>query len=82
MNRKQRRRRAAINPQNRFVTDYVHHLPEVGPEALGRAGATHVFCYHDERCPIYDGKVCNCDPAVKLFAEPHARNPPPTSIKP
>jgi hypothetical protein len=70
MNRRDRRRQAAINRQNRFVADYVHHLSEVGPEALGKPGITHVVCYHDEKCPIYDGKRCTCDPMVKLFAEP------------
>jgi hypothetical protein len=70
VNRRERRRQAAIDRQNRFVADYVHHLPEVGPEALGRPGVTHVVCYHDQRCPIYDGRTCNCGPVVKLFAEP------------
>jgi hypothetical protein len=71
MNRHQRRRQAAITKQNRFVTDYVHQLPEVGPYVVGKPGAvTHMVMYHDERCPIYDGKACNCDPVVRYFAEP------------
>jgi len=70
MNRQERRRRAAINRENKFVEDYVRHLPEVGFEALGKPGVCHMVCYHDDWCRIYDGEACNCDPHVRLFAEP------------
>ena len=70
MNRHQRRRQAAMDKYNTFVRDYVHHLPEAGSEALGKAGVSHMVCYHDEWCEIYDGKGCNCEPVIKLFAEP------------
>jgi hypothetical protein len=60
--------------QNRFVKDYVQHLPEVRaedmPNMLSKPGVSHMVCYHDEKCPIYDGKACNCDPDVRYFAEP------------
>jgi hypothetical protein len=56
--------------QNRFVESYVHHLPEVGPEVLGKPGVSHMVCHHDERCPIYDGAACNCGPLIRFFAEP------------
>jgi len=57
--------------QNKFFTEYVQHLPEVGPETIGKPGRVcHMVCYHDEDCTIYDGKGCNCDPDVKFFAEP------------
>ena len=70
MNRHERRRKAAIARQNKFVNDYVHHLPETGPENLGKPGITHMVCYHDEQCTIYDGAACNCNPSVRFFAEP------------
>ena len=70
MNRHQRRRQAAMARQNRFVQDYVEHLPEVGPEALAKPGVTHLVYYHDDRCAIFDGNACSCDPHVRLFAEP------------
>jgi hypothetical protein len=71
MNRQQRRRQAAMAKQNKFVTDYVQHLPEVGPETIRKPGRVcHMVCYHDDDCTIYDGKGCNCDPDVKFFAEP------------
>ncbi len=70
MNRHLRRRQAAMAGHNRFVAEYVHHLPEVGPEALGSPGVSHVVFYHDEWCQIYDGKECNCEPNVRFFAEP------------
>jgi hypothetical protein len=40
MNRHERRPQAVMARHNRFVAEYVHHLPEVGPEALGRARAS------------------------------------------
>ena len=70
MNRHDRRRQAAMAGHNRFVAEYVHHLPEVGPKALDRPGITHMVLYHDRRCRIYGGKACNCKPDVRLFAEP------------
>jgi hypothetical protein len=70
MNRQQRRRQAAMAKHNNFYNDYVRHLPEVGPEVLGQPGVHHMVCHHDESCPIYDGKTCNCDPLIKFFAEP------------
>jgi len=57
--------------QNNFFNDYVRHLPEVGPEALGKPGVSHVVFCHDEGCRIYDGKGCNCSPEVRFFAEPN-----------
>lgn len=71
MNRHQRRRQAAIMRQSSFVNEYVHHLPEVGPEVLSKPGITHMVCYHDQSCSIYDGAACNCNPQIKLFAEPN-----------
>jgi hypothetical protein len=74
-NRQQRRRRAAIERQNRFVADYVSHLPEISldafGDALGKPGVRHVVVYHDDDCRIFDdGQACNCDPNVRVFAEP------------
>jgi hypothetical protein len=70
MNRHERRRQAAKARQNKFVDEYVRHLPEVGPEVLGQPGVTHVVFYHDDWCRIYDGSACNCEPGVRYFAEP------------
>ena len=41
-NRQQRRRSAAMARRNAYVENYVEHLPEVGPEALGEPGVRHV----------------------------------------
>jgi hypothetical protein len=70
MNRHQRRRRAAMAKHDSFYNKYVQHLPEVGPEVLGKPGVNHMVCFHDEWCRIYDGKGCNCDPQVKFYSEP------------
>ena len=70
MNRHERRRREAMQKHNKFVNEYVHHLPEVGPEVLGKPGVSHMVFYHSDRCRIYDGNACNCDPDVRIFAEP------------
>jgi hypothetical protein len=70
MNRHERRRKAVMQKQNKFVNEYVHHLPEVGPEVLGKPGVSHVIFYHDEWCKIYDGNACSCEPEVRFFAEP------------
>jgi hypothetical protein len=71
MNRHERRRLAAMQRQNKFVTDYVQHLPEVGLEGAYRRGqVTHTVHYHDDRCRIYDGGACNCNPAIRYFVEP------------
>ena len=70
-NRHERRRRAAMERQNRIVDEYVHHLPEVGPEDIGAPGVYHACYYHDEWCTIYDGKSCSCEPDVRIFAEPN-----------
>jgi hypothetical protein len=75
MNRHERRRSAAERRHNRFVQDYVHHLPEVGPEVLGRPGVVHAVFYHDDDCKIYGAKemelsACTCQPYTKFFAEP------------
>jgi hypothetical protein len=73
-NRQERRRRAAMERHNRFVDEYVRHLPEISLDALGDAlgkpGITHIVYYHDNGCSIYDGKDCNCKPDVQFFAEP------------
>ena len=69
-NRKTRRRLASINKHNGFYDSYVRHLPEVGPKIPWKPGVTHMVVFHDVWCGIYDGKVCNCDPHVKLHAEP------------
>ena len=46
MNRQQRRRQAAMAKQNKFFTEYVQHLPEVGPETIGKPGRVcHMVCY-------------------------------------
>jgi hypothetical protein len=42
MNRHERRRQAAMAGHNSFVAEYVHHLPEVGLEALGRPGVSRL----------------------------------------
>jgi hypothetical protein len=70
MNRQERRRRAARAKRNAYVESYVEHLPEVGPEALGKPGVTHLVYYHDDSCRIFHGNACSCDPGVRLFAEP------------
>jgi hypothetical protein len=70
MNRHQRRRRAVMDKHNRFVRDYVHHLPEAGPDVLGKPGVSHMVCYHDEWCQTYDGNGSNCEPVIRFFAEP------------
>ena len=70
MNRQERRRRAAMAKRNAYVESYVEHLPEVGPEALGKPGVTHLVYYHEDNCRIFDGSACSCDPSVRLFAEP------------
>lgn len=70
MNRHERRRNAAMQKQNRFVNEYVHHLPEAGPEVIGTPGVFHMVYYHDDQCRIYDGTDCNCKPDVRFFAEP------------
>jgi hypothetical protein len=69
-NRQQRRRSAAMARRNAYVENYVEHLPEVGPEALGEPGVRHVVVYHDDACRIFEGEACSCDPAVRVFAEP------------
>jgi hypothetical protein len=38
MNRHERRRNAVMARHNRFVADYVHHLPEVSPDAAPEPG--------------------------------------------
>jgi hypothetical protein len=70
MNWHERRRQAAIARQNAFFNDYVSNLPEVGPEAIGKHGVTHIVCFHDNWCSIYDGEGCNCNPNIRFFAEP------------
>jgi hypothetical protein len=72
MNRRERRRAAARARHNKFVTDYVQHLPEVDIDAVGKPGVVHRVCFHDDWCSIYDGGgVCNCRPIVKFHAEPN-----------
>jgi len=71
MNRHERRRQAAMHRQNSFFNSYVRHLPETGPEILGKPGVSHLVFCHDNWCGIYDGKQCNCEPEVRFFAEPH-----------
>jgi hypothetical protein len=75
MNRHERRRSAAMGKQNKFVNEYVRHLPEVGPEVFGKPGVSHVVYYHDDWCKIYDAgslglASCTCNPDVRFFAEP------------
>ena len=76
MNRHERRRSVVMQRQSKFVNEYVHHLPEVGPEVLGTPGSlTHVVYYHDDWCKIYDPgscglASCTCKPQVRHFAEP------------
>jgi hypothetical protein len=76
MNRHDRRPNAARARQNNFVNEYVHHLPEVGPEALGKPGSLiHACYYHEAWCAIYDDVSrglgsCNCNPDVRYFKEP------------
>jgi hypothetical protein len=71
MNRQERRRQAAMARRNDYVADYVEHLPKVGFDALGTPGVRHVVIYHDDGCRIFDdGQACNCNPDVRVFAEP------------
>jgi hypothetical protein len=70
MNRHERRRQAAMARENDFFNSYVRHLPEVGPEVIGKPGVSHVVFHHNEWCEIYSGKGCNCDPEVTFYAEP------------
>ncbi len=70
MSRHERRRRAVMQKHNKFVNEYVRHLPEVGPEVLGKPGVSHMVFYHSDQCKIYDGLACNCNPDIRLFAEP------------
>jgi hypothetical protein len=70
MNRHDRRRQASIAKHNRFFNDHVRHLPEAGPEILSRPGVRHVVFTHDEQCAFYDRKPCNCEPQIRIFAEP------------
>lgn len=70
MNRHERRRKAAMERENRFVNEYVHQLTEVGPEVLGRPGVSHMVFYHDNGCRIYGGSACSREPEVRFFAEP------------
>jgi hypothetical protein len=59
-----------MDRQNRFVEDYVRHLPEVGPELPDKPGVRHVVLYHDDDCRIFEGQACNCEPDIRFFAEP------------
>jgi hypothetical protein len=70
VNRRERRRHAAMARQDKIFDQYVRHLPEVGPEVLGRPGVHHVVFHHDGDCRIYDGAACSCEPEVRFFAEP------------
>ena len=74
MNRHERRRTAAQARHDKFVDEYVHHLPEISLEtlqaSLGKPGVFHLCFYHDEWCRIYDGDACNCKPDARVFAEP------------
>ncbi|MET4847205.1 hypothetical protein ABIF62_007700 [Bradyrhizobium japonicum] len=70
MNRHERRRQAAMQKHNSFFNDYIRHLPEVGPDVLGKPGVSHIVMCHDSWCRIYAGEACNCDPDVRFFAEP------------
>lgn len=76
MNRHERRRSAVMQKQNKFVNEYVHHLPEVPVDAPVEPGRIyHVAYYHEEWCKIYDAgsyglMSCNCEPDVRRFVEP------------
>jgi hypothetical protein len=71
MNRHERRRAEAKTRHNKFVADYVRHLPEVSPDTPLEPGRVfHAVFYHDDWCKIYDGDGCNCRPDFRLFAEP------------
>jgi hypothetical protein len=77
MNRRERRRQAAMARHNKFVAEHVRHLPEVGPEVLGTPGVHHMVCWHDESCRIYDGKSCSCEPLIKFLQSLIGFNSPP-----
>jgi hypothetical protein len=62
--------RIFVSKWERVYGNYVRHLPEVGPEVLGPPGVTHMVCFHDDWCRIYDGKACSCGPEVRFYAEP------------
>jgi hypothetical protein len=70
MNRHQRRRQNAMARQDQFFNDHVRHLPEVGLDVIGKPGVHHLVCFHDQWCRIYSGEACNCEPHVKVYAEP------------
>ena len=70
MNRHARRRQSAMDRHSKFYNDYVRHLPEAGPEVIGKPGVNHMVCMHDKSCTIYDGGACNCEPIIRFFAEP------------
>jgi hypothetical protein len=76
MNRHERRRNTAMRGQNKFVNEYVRHLPEIPLDAPLEPGRTyHMAYYHDNWCKIYDPgshglASCNCKPNVRRFEEP------------
>lgn len=65
MNRHERRRQARMSRENRFVRDYVRHLPEADLSTATEPGSIiHMVCRHDDWCSIYDNggglAACNC----------------------
>lgn len=72
MNRRQKRRKAAMDRSTKFVETYVRNLPEIGPSELGAQGVTHIVLEHDDWCELYSGRgtVCNCNPDIRYFKEP------------
>jgi hypothetical protein len=73
MNRHERRKAKARKArENKFVNDYVRHLPEVSGLELGVV--THMVCAHDDWCDIYKKggglENCTCSPTISYHAEP------------
>jgi len=70
MNRQERRIRAAMARETKYVKGYVEHLPERRDMDITSPGVHHVVVYHDTWCSIYRDGGCNCEPDIKYFTEP------------
>lgn len=75
MNRHERRRAKRMARENKFVDEYVSHLPQVPVDApLERGRLYHTVMHHDAWCKIYDGdggiESCNCNPLITRYIEP------------
>jgi hypothetical protein len=59
-----------MDRENQFFDAYVKHLPQAGPEVIGRPGVHHLVMHHDQDCRIYSGGQCSCDPQISFYSEP------------